>query len=145
MSRRNLPRHGDPIVTPEADVLGGIKYPASAQFQRFLDELALLTDSLATVDLNDLLQEVEADKASFVSSIAKLFAISAGLDDKMQEIYVIKSVLESARINLNGVIELSQDLAQETAQINIISKQSEAKLRALEARFDDLEQIVHGD
>jgi len=118
MSKQNLPRHGDPIVTPSTDSFGGVQYPATAQFQRFLDELAELVDNLDSVVLDTLLQEVAGDKASFTASIAQLLAATSSLQDDAQEVYALKALIHGLRVSLYGVQELGNDLAQEVAAIN---------------------------
>ena len=51
----NNPKHGDAIIRPAPDPLGGTKLIASRQFQQFLDQLGQTVDNESDDDVNVLL------------------------------------------------------------------------------------------
>ena len=144
-SESTVPRHGDPIVRQTTNAFGETEFPATSQFQRFIDELSTLVDMLDSVLLDELLQAVHADKSQFTSNISKLFALTSELDDRTNEIYAMKSLLEAIRINVDGVFVLASETSQQVEEIRAIAAKSSAGLMNAQNKIDDLEQMINVD
>lgn len=87
----NLPRHGDNIIEEISSPLGGKKFVASFQFQRFLDEIGSLSDASDEVQSIASLLSVASKNKAFISTL------SLEMQDFLQELASLKA--ESAKLS----------------------------------------------
>lgn len=79
MTASNKPRHGDGIIEVKKDALGGKKFVASWQFQRFLDSLGSEQDAATIIETI-----IEGDSIAIGKVRASLGALSKKQDEMFE-------------------------------------------------------------
>jgi hypothetical protein len=104
----NIPKHGDKIIERREDQLGGVKFVASFQFQRFLDEIGSLvqqSDDSADQDIVSISVQIGRNSANINAN-----------RDQIEELFdhVASADTENAKLRalINNHIQSFSDLEQ---------------------------------